>query len=94
MIFDYELTNEYDEPIAVLKVQAWFSPFTPAQTSGAFEDCYPAEGGELEDLAIVFKGKDITEHVDDLFGPNTYATIKKYALENHDPQKERLYADC
>ena len=35
------------------------TPFRPARTYGPPEDCYPAEGGEAEILAIRLDGNDL-----------------------------------
>jgi len=34
------------------------TPYIPAQTRGKPEDCYPAEGGELEFKSLTCDGKD------------------------------------
>ena len=91
MTFDYDIENEDGEPVERLRVEARFSPYVPAYTSGLPEDCYPAEGGELEELVVCLGNKDITRHVDDLFGPDTYRNIKQYAEDNYDPKKERRH---
>lgn len=35
--------------VLTFRIDGYVSPYVPAQTYGLPEDCYPAEGGELED---------------------------------------------
>ena len=37
------------------------TPYRPAYTSGAPENCYPAEGGECEVISVCIEGWDVTE---------------------------------
>lgn len=38
-------------------VSAHVTPYVPARTSGDPDDCYPAEGGDVEDLTATVDGK-------------------------------------
>lgn len=55
-----------------LYIEADVSPIVPAYTSGLPEDCYPAEGGEVEvnvcDIVWTPKGADKTSHIPFAFG--------------------------
>ena len=82
MTFDYDIENEDGDVLATVKVEALFSGYVPAFTSGRPEDCYPEEGGELEELAILLDNKDITGWIDSMFPGDPYEAIRKkaYAL--------------
>lgn len=41
------------------EVSGGVSAFVPAKTYGRPEDCYPAEGGEVEDITVTLEGKDV-----------------------------------
>ena len=53
-IFNVDLEIEYDG-----------TPFVPARISGLPEDCYPAEGGEADILAVFLDGTEVTELLSD-----------------------------
>jgi len=90
MNFDYEIENEDGEVLATVQVGAQFSPYVPAFTSGLPEDCYPAEGGELEDLHVLQGLKGITDTVDDLYGPGTLDRIREAARDRfHDYRRSQ-----
>ena len=42
------LVTERDGTEYYWSIKGYFSTYVPAKTWGRFEDCYPAEGGELE----------------------------------------------
>jgi hypothetical protein len=88
MNFDYEIENEDGEVLATVQVGAQFSPYVPAFTSGLPEDCYPAEGGEIEDLWVYLDGEDITKTVDATFKGNHYDAICAKAYDLYDAKKE------
>ena len=48
--FELTLGANKDSREVGLEVEFTCSAFVPAQTSGPPEDCYPAEGGEVEDV--------------------------------------------
>lgn len=73
--FDYEVTTGDGTVVDVLNVDASFSARVAATNWS------PAEGGELEDLAVYLNGKDVTGHLDVLFGEGTYEDIAKVAKE-------------
>ena len=77
MNFDYDIENEDGEVLANVQVGAQFSPYVPAFTSGRPEDCYPAEGGELEDLVVYLGDVDVTDNLTE----KTYFKIRDYARE-------------
>jgi hypothetical protein len=88
MNFDYEIENEDGEVLATVQVGAQFSPYVPAFTSGLPEDCYPAEGGEIEDLWVYLDGEDITKTVDATFKGDHYDAICAKAYDLYDAKKE------
>jgi hypothetical protein len=88
MNFDYEIENEDNEVLATVQVGAQFSPYVPAFTSGLPEDCYPAEGGEIEDLWVYLDGEDITKTVDATFKGDHYDAICAKAYDLYDAKKE------
>jgi hypothetical protein len=88
MNFDYEIENEDGEVLATVQVGAQFSPYVPAFTSGLPEDCYPAEGGEIEDLWVYLDGEDITKTVDATFKGDHYEAICAKAYDLYDAKKE------
>ncbi|CAA2140505.1 hypothetical protein [Hyphomicrobium sp. ghe19] len=45
-----------DEQIE-LEVNYSLTPYYPARTYGAPEDCYPAEGGEVDELTAYLEGE-------------------------------------
>ena len=47
---EYELAP--DEEI-LCKVRAWVSSFDPGQMAGPPENCYPPEGGEVEEVEVI-----------------------------------------
>ena len=90
MRFRYEIENEDGDVIDNVTVEAHFSPYVPAFTSGKPEDCYPAEGGELEDLHVLQGLKGITDTVDDLYGPGTLDRIREAARDRfHDYRRSQ-----
>ena len=88
MRFRYEIENEDGEVLDNVTVEAYFSPYVPAFTSGAPEDCYPAEGGEIEDLWVYLDGEDITKTVDATFKGDHYDAICAKAYDLYDAKKE------
>jgi len=40
-----------------VELSAYVTPYTPARTHGDPDDCYPAEGGDVEDLTATVDGK-------------------------------------
>jgi hypothetical protein len=86
--FRYEIENEDGEVLDNVTVEAYFSPYVPAFTSGAPEDCYPAEGGEIEDLWVYLDGEDITKTVDATFKGDHYDAICAKAYDLYDAKKE------
>ncbi len=90
MRFRYEIENEDGEVIDNVTVEAHFSPYVPAFTSGAPEDCYPAEGGELEDLHVFQGLKGITDKVDETYGEGTLNRIREAARDRfHDYRRSQ-----
>jgi hypothetical protein len=53
-LFDFELEGGVNNS-AMFTIAFNSSPFSPAKTQGDPDDCYPAEGGEIEDLSIFIK---------------------------------------
>lgn len=49
--FDFYPEGE-EGPTVELEARGEFSPYIPAKTSGPPDRCYPAEGGELEDMHV------------------------------------------
>jgi hypothetical protein len=91
MRFRHDIENEDGDVIDNVTVEAHFSPYVPAFTSGAPEDCYPAEGGELEHLSIYLDGEDVTHTVDKRFGLDIYEAVREYACTHYEPAKERHF---
>lgn len=40
-------------------VTGYVSAYVPAKTYGPPENCYPAEGGEVEDITVTLSGEDV-----------------------------------
>jgi hypothetical protein len=90
MRFRHDIENEDGDVIDSVTVEAHFSPYVPAFTSGKPEDCYPAEGGEIEDLHVFHGLKGITDTVDDLYGPGTLDRIREAARDRfHDYRRSQ-----
>ena len=85
MRFRHDIENEDGDVIDSVTVEAHFSPYVRAFTSGKPEDCYPAEGGELEALHVFQGLKGITDTVDDLYGPGTLDRIYAAANSRYNP---------
>jgi|SRR5579885_2212356 len=51
---DYEV--ERGEEVIHLRVRGTVSPYVPAKTWGPPENCYPAEGGEVE-IEVILEGE-------------------------------------
>jgi hypothetical protein len=77
MTFTYEVENEDGEVVKTYSVEATFAPKEKGRVSGRPERCYPASGGELEDIAVYLGNKDVTRQIDD----DTYFKIRDYAKE-------------
>lgn len=77
MNFDYDIENEDGEVVATYRVEATFSSEVEGFTFGRPEDCYPTEGGELEDLVVYLGDVDVTENLTE----KTYFKIRDYARE-------------
>lgn len=57
-------TEMHDEgKLITVEVSARFSPIIPGRYTGPWEDCYPDEGGELEELTATVDGQpfDLTD---------------------------------
>jgi hypothetical protein len=91
MTFDHDIENEDGEVIATVFVEALFSPHVPAALSGRPEDCYPEEGGEIEELTVFLDGHDVTEQLDKIFTPDTRKSIEDAAYAQYNPRKERSF---
>lgn len=57
-LWDDQLDSEFD-----VKAEVSISDYFPAKTSGLPDDCYPAEGGEVEVLKVMYKNKDILKEL-------------------------------
>ena len=88
MTFDYEIENEEGKVVATYRVEATFASEAEGFTSGRPEDCYPAEGGEIEDLWVYLDGEDITKTVDATFKGDHYDAICAKAYDLYDAKKE------
>lgn len=75
MIFEYDIENEDGEVVKTYTVEATFAPEDVGFTSGRPERCYPASGGELEDVTVYLGDVDVTENLTD----ETYFRIRDYA---------------
>ena len=90
MTFTYDHENAEGEIITSFKVDALFTPYVRAKTSGDPDDCYPAEGGELYELTVWDGDRNITDTID----PDTLDKIAKEANYRWDPVEEaRSYDD-
>lgn len=72
-----------------------FVPYVPARTMGRPEDCYPAEGGELEFDALEVDGKDalflLASHWSDFINEAAYEAAEEYAKEMEDEASIAAY---
>ena len=75
MKFSYLVCDD-DGTEFTLTVEAYVSPFVAGFTSGRPEDCYPDEGGEIEELTVTCDGKNVTDQLDALFGKGAERVIK------------------
>ena len=90
MTFTSDIENDDGETVTSFKVDALFTPYVRAKTSGDPDDCYPAEGGELEELTVWLDGKNVTDTID----PDALDKITKEAKDRWDPrEEERSYYD-
>ena len=60
-----------------LEIEYTLSPYDPGRIYGRPEDCYPHEGGEIEDLEVFLDGREFS-----LF-PGEQGKIEKFVYENH-----------
>jgi hypothetical protein len=77
MTFTYEVENEDGEVVKTYIVEATFATEEQGRVSGRPERCYPASGGDLEDIAVYLGNKDVTHQIDD----DLYFRIKDAARE-------------
>lgn len=52
---EIEYTLERGEEIIPLTIELDYSPIIPARTYGPPEDCYPAEGAEIENIRAYYE---------------------------------------
>jgi len=48
--------EETDNKLLVFEIEGNLTPYVPARTYGPPEDCYPAEGGQLEEYQVTLIG--------------------------------------
>jgi hypothetical protein len=53
-----DIETEYT--VVHVHVEAYIAPYRPARTLGPVEQCYPEEGGDIEDLTATVGGKLFT----------------------------------
>lgn len=68
----FEWVDEKNNRLLTYDVYAYVSKFIPAKTYGPPEDCYPAEGGELEDFYVVLTDAELCDNKG-----NTVKTMKE-----------------
>lgn len=63
-------------------VIGYYTPASPARTYGPAEDCYPGEGGEIDDFEATFNGTlfELTAEEEDL----AYAALEEKASSDPD----------
>lgn len=77
-IVPYDL-DRGEEDLIELEVDYEVSPYVPARTYGPPEDCYPAEGGELEEYTVTRDGKPFE------LTPEEDAVLEQWLIDQHDP---------
>ena len=76
-VINYTLRR--DDTDIDLEIDYSVTPYDPGCTYGPPEDCYPPEGGEIDDLAIFGPdGKEFTPTADEL------QKIEAHIYETHD----------
>jgi hypothetical protein len=75
--FTYEIENEDGEVVKTYIVEAAFALEDEGFTSGRPERCYPASGGDIEEISVYLGNKDVTHQIDD----DLYFRIKDAARE-------------
>ena len=86
-----------DEEDVEVNVECSVSAFRPGKYSGLPENCYPDEGGEVEDVKVTLDGKDITdtlskeamEHVERV----AFEIAEDSAIDDYDPPDDEYYDD-
>lgn len=71
-------TIERDGQQIDIEVEYTVAPFYPAQTYGPAEDCYPSEGGEIEELTAYLDGEAIK------LTPDETRKIEAHIYDRHD----------
>jgi len=64
-----------------------YTPYLPAYTGGLPEDCYPAEGGEMEVISVIrpankAKLEDKIDLTDLLNIPKVYESVQELIMDN------------
>lgn len=62
------------------------SKYIPAKTNAPIDQCYPAEGGELENFTVCLGNVDITMLLD----PKTIESLQEQFLESWSEDQEAL----
>jgi hypothetical protein len=94
--YPVELQDPYTEDYFEVEVDLTFSELVPAYISGPPEDCYPAEGGELQDMSIPSLGMGYNASEDYLkahMSENAFETMLENALiDAEEKYLDRKYA--
>lgn len=61
-----------------LEIDYDVAPYYPAQTYGPPENCYPAEGGEIEELTATLDGEVFA------LTPDEVQAVENHIYEHHD----------
>ncbi len=78
--FEYEWEPDGEDVEAIiLDVNATITDYDPGVLSGPPENCYPPEGGEVEDLEVFFQDQTKMDLIPDALR----SKLEEYAQEMH-----------
>ncbi len=91
----YEVERGEDENYKVieLEITGSVSPYVPAKTWGLPENCYPAEGGEVEIETILHEGKKWEGELTDSEREKVEELLTEAAQEDDGPDPDDYYDD-
>jgi len=94
MKYNADITYEFADDNDLLKfsISGYVSPFIPARLGGLPEQCYPAEGGELEDYTVRLLGGTLFSEQGSMEVTSLSPTHQKQLLERFETLLETDHA--
>lgn len=91
--FEVERGEDETYKVLSLEITGHVSPYVPAKTWGPPENCYPAEGGEVEIESILLDGKVWDGELTDAERESAEEQLSEYAMEDGRPDPDDYYDD-